>query len=287
MQLRLRSTRWSACFYCVRPVRRHRRRDSAASSKPAGCFRRYPGLFRGLRGCADSAACFGGREIEGIFAIARDWLNSLEWDVRHLLSLEERALSTAESDPRLLAELLELGSLALNGRGSRQLQSASWLPRLAWIPSGRRSLGTTGASTSLTAKPIELDALRHAFELLGSAPGCDRCRRPPGRCKDAVSTVGNHFAQPLRPRRSDGTLKRNWLPSVNRSRQVSVFATFESWIRAMPPCGLSPMLAPRFRPTSMRLVYPRPGGWGDLRRPALHSDHYSRFYHVLETIAAG
>jgi hypothetical protein len=105
---------------------------------------------------------------------------------------------------------------------------------------------------------------------------------------EVVSSVGNQFAQPVRPRGRDGQPKRAALAAVSRRRQVDVMEAFERWLGRygeLPvpeTCGLA--LRADFRevlaepPCELAAIY---------ADPPYTRDHYSRFYHVLETIAVG
>jgi len=104
-------------------------------------------------------------------------------------------------------------------------------------------------------------------------------------CSELVNTVGKHFAQPLRPRNRDGTVKRGLLGKIRRDRRVDPGPLFERWrtrYAALPRTGcpshtftgdVDAFLASWTRP--LGLVY---------ADPPYTRDHYSRYYHVLETI---
>jgi hypothetical protein len=101
-----------------------------------------------------------------------------------------------------------------------------------------------------------------------------------------VNTVGKHFAQPLRPRHKDGSIKRTLHGQVSRDRSKSTLDVFSeqlSRFRILEPTPFEHqsirsdfadhLLSERF---SGELVY---------ADPPYTRDHYSRFYHVLETLA--
>jgi hypothetical protein len=109
-----------------------------------------------------------------------------------------------------------------------------------------------------------------------------------GTASDLVSSVGNHFAQPVRPRTADGRLKRAALASVARRRQHDLAATYLTWsdrYRTLePPAFVGRAVRGDYRALlsapleSISVVY---------ADPPYTRDHYSRFYHVLETITLG
>jgi adenine-specific DNA methylase len=103
---------------------------------------------------------------------------------------------------------------------------------------------------------------------------------------DIVNTVGKHFAQPIKPRDSKGRPKRNLPKLVNRDRHFDVFNLFIEWgekYQIIPePKFLHKVLRKDFVdalsdiPADTTVVY---------ADPPYTRDHYSRFYHALETIA--
>lgn len=104
---------------------------------------------------------------------------------------------------------------------------------------------------------------------------------------DVVSTVGNQFAQPRRLRDRAGVVKPATVASVLSARALDVPSRFLSWVRRytglLPAnypweaktCGFDDAIQPGI---GIELVY---------ADPPYTRDHYSRFYHVLETIARG
>lgn len=102
---------------------------------------------------------------------------------------------------------------------------------------------------------------------------------------EIVNTVGKHFAQPIKPRNSEGKPKRNLIGKILRDRQISVMEVFSSWLAryrnlpatARPHCAIRADYADALARISrgVGVVY---------ADPPYTRDHYSRFYHVLETM---
>lgn len=105
---------------------------------------------------------------------------------------------------------------------------------------------------------------------------------------ELVSTVGNQFAQPIRPRLADRRPKTGMIASIARKRKQSVTATYEDWLKRyllIPPAHRShQVLREDFRSVMAKLPGDIAAIYAD---PPYTRDHYSRFYHVLETIALG
>jgi hypothetical protein len=104
---------------------------------------------------------------------------------------------------------------------------------------------------------------------------------------ECVTSVGNHFAQPVRPRDRDGHPKLSTLRAAARKRESDVFAHFAT--RVNEYAALS---RPRHDVEAVRADYRDFLATADgiavvYADPPYTRDHYSRFYHVLETIALG
>lgn len=102
---------------------------------------------------------------------------------------------------------------------------------------------------------------------------------------EIVNTIGKQFAQPIRPRKADGSPKGGLLKLVNRDRQKDVWDLFYIWFNRY--------LAYRQTHTGNRVqradykdvLRQLPSGIGAVYAdPPYTRDHYSRYYHVLETI---
>ncbi len=100
-----------------------------------------------------------------------------------------------------------------------------------------------------------------------------------------VNTVGKQFAQPLRPRNKSGSIKSNLANVVQKDRLISATANFSLWLEkysALPPAIGNPTIlrkdyleALTDQNLSFSVIY---------ADPPYTRDHYSRFYHVLETM---
>jgi len=105
---------------------------------------------------------------------------------------------------------------------------------------------------------------------------------------DLVTSVGNHFAQPIRPRTPSGFLKHKQLELIASSRQRSAIDVFAAKLSRF-----TTLAKPRFESFAIRSSFDEalqslPDHIGTIYAdPPYTRDHYSRFYHVLETIALG
>lgn len=102
---------------------------------------------------------------------------------------------------------------------------------------------------------------------------------------DVVSTVGNQFAQPIKPRDREGNPKTSLLNQAIRARSIDVRTGFRQWLTtylSIPDSGLQhSSVRADFRETLNTLPEDVGVIYAD---PPYTRDHYSRFYHVLETM---
>lgn len=101
-----------------------------------------------------------------------------------------------------------------------------------------------------------------------------------------VNTVGQHFAQPIQPRDKQGGIKSSMIKKSIQDRAKCVFKAFESRLLALasyiPPLNSCEAHAKHYiellsnLETDISVIY---------ADPPYTRDHYSRFYHVLETLS--
>lgn len=102
---------------------------------------------------------------------------------------------------------------------------------------------------------------------------------------DMVDTVGKHFAQPIKARDSKGKIKTTVYNKAVQDKTINAIKLYQEWLRkyiALPKgtfqnttmqCDYMQCL--NSLPDSVRTIY---------ADPPYTRDHYSRFYHVLETM---
>lgn len=103
---------------------------------------------------------------------------------------------------------------------------------------------------------------------------------------DIACTVGKHFAQPIKARDSKGKIKKLVYNKAIKDKTVDVTALFDEWLNkyvSLPKGKYNNtvlqgdyMECLKKLPDNIRTVY---------ADPPYTRDHYSRFYHVLETMA--
>lgn len=103
---------------------------------------------------------------------------------------------------------------------------------------------------------------------------------------DIVNTVGKQFAQPIKAYNKNGTPKKSILKTVNRDRMINALELYEKWanvyINHEKVAGNNQVLKMDYSdaldilPDDISVVY---------ADPPYTRYHYSRYYHVLETIS--
>ncbi len=102
---------------------------------------------------------------------------------------------------------------------------------------------------------------------------------------DIVNSVGKQFAQPIRPRKKNGDPKPKLIQQLSKDRSLCVFDKFQEWLEKYT--NQKQFMAGHevhcidYRnaldniPDDVKIVY---------ADPPYTRDHYSRFYHGLETL---
>jgi len=223
-----------------------------------------------------------------------DVAKQLKWCFQPLIDYERKCVEKAESgNAESLVELLEsepIGtwmpeneidsslSEAMSGVASRLSESQLWSSPNSTVS---RMFGGIYFSFS---QAVELDAL------------LIEANRNPGRvdtlvaaalstASNIVNTVGKQFAQPMRPRNKSGAIKSGLVNVFCKDRSLDVIAQYESWLRryaTLPKASGQPIIlqqdylsAINNYGSQLSVLY---------ADPPYTRDHYSRFYHVLETM---
>ena len=211
-----------------------------------------------------------------------------------LVELEAQVLAEArDGDLVGLATLLESGSM-VTSRPSPQAGDlgraiANCRSRLAGLPTGPISsmaLRHFGGVYFSYQQAAELDViLQYAHE----APNSDRSTLIAAALSTAseiVNTVGKHFAQPLRPRNKDGSIKRTLYAQASRDRYKDTFEIFIEQLSMYVLRGCASYSHQAIRSDFNEFINSQSFDahvvYAD---PPYTRDHYSRFYHVLETLA--
>ena len=221
---------------------------------------------------------------------------SLREALSDLVAYERACLRSSEAgDMEGLCDLMEHGSLlsaAAGGSASSEhlgtlVQEALARLRHLQLDEGAETVVTRhfGGTYFSWEQAIELDALLAEVHAIGPLSRDYYLAAVLAVASDAVNTIGKHFAQPVRPRDGEGRPKRHLVRQTVRDRSVDVLDSYRSWLDRLASL-------PRGSGThkSRRGDYRDVLADGRLQFDAVYADppytrdHYSRFYHVLETM---
>lgn len=210
-----------------------------------------------------------------------------------LLDFEEHAIQVALSKPRLLCDLVEHGSLltGTEARDSLALARREAISRIeSKLGADRSALMATryfGGVYFSYKQTLYIDCLLNAIAELPVA-WKDTCLAALlSTASSIVNTVGKQFAQPMRPRRSDGTIKTYLIPQMCRDRLQDPGEVFARWLsryRDLSQGRPHRVIRDDYRNVLSQLSDDVSVIYAD---PPYTRDHYSRFYHVLETLSLG
>jgi len=106
-----------------------------------------------------------------------------------------------------------------------------------------------------------------------------------GTASTLVNTVGKQFAQPIQPRNRSGIIKPGLAKTIYKDRSLQPFEAYRAWLRRYSDLPLA-----NGNHCAVRLDYLEglkqhgPECSVIYADPPYTRDHYSRFYHVLETM---
>lgn len=212
-----------------------------------------------------------------------------------LIKLEnEIALNAIRGDIEPLCELLELGNLA--SLSDNNLVVGSSLDDAVRETQARiESLELPGADTVCVrhfggqyfsyAQAVELDAIA---DLARDRRNSVLLAATLSTASHLVNSIGKQFAQPIRPRDKSGVPKRHVVKKIIAERGLSARSVFMSYLRQYEKLSVvrRDHMAVRadFREALAKPTLKPSVVYAD---PPYTRDHYSRFYHSLETIALG
>jgi hypothetical protein len=212
-----------------------------------------------------------------------------------LIKLEnEAALGAVRGDIEPLCHLLERGNLA--SLGDEELPAGSPLGDAMRAAQSRiEALALPGADTVCVrnfgghyfsyAQAAELDAIA---DLARDSRSSVLLAATLSTASHLVNSVGKQFAQPIRPRDKSGVPKRHVVKKIVAERRLSARSVFIDYLRQYEALAYirRDHMAVRadFREALAKPIFKPSVVYAD---PPYTRDHYSRFYHSLETIALG
>lgn len=219
-----------------------------------------------------------------------------------ILLYEKKAIADAGNNQlEALYDIIENGCLVAAERSRNETDQSELSAAIAETASLLRSQGLLQAPLTMVTRyfggsyfsyeqAVWIDAtLDVAFKYAGS----DLCLRDlllaatVSATSAIVNTVGKQFAQPLQVCNANGTLKRNLQGKILNDRAMSFIRQFENWLRIYTHRETTTLrnheilrmdyyeALEKLKASDVSVVY---------ADPPYTRYHYSRYYHVLETI---
>jgi adenine-specific DNA methylase len=208
-----------------------------------------------------------------------------------LIKLEEEAIEN--KDLQTLTDILEHGSVEVFNLKKKESPLAK---TLSLVSSNLDANGLTNEKSLISRyyggiffsyrQAVQIDIL---LDIINSKIYAE-CRNILlaallSTASDMVDTVGKHFAQPIKARGSNGMIKKTVYTKAVQDKTINAMKLYHEWLQkyiALP--------RGRFQNTTMQCDYMEclnnlPDNVRTIYAdPPYTRDHYSRFYHVLETM---
>lgn len=226
-----------------------------------------------------------------------DHFKILSWALEPLVNFEEKCLSMASTgDLEPLCDLLENGSLISFERSACHTTNSLLFVAIKDVESRLRKVQLIDSPSSLVTRyfggiyfaysqACQLDVLLEAVANLPASQRDTFLAAILSTASEIVNTVGKQFAQPLRPRSPSGKPKADLFELVSRDRSSKVMDLYKSWLKryvTVPKTGRAHMaIRQDYREALKNLKGEVKIVYAD---PPYTRDHYSRYYHVLETL---
>lgn len=236
--------------------------------------------------------------IEQFMCNALQKRDSLRTAFRALIDYESRCLGEFEKgDPTMLVELQESAPVA-TFRHSDQDNSAFATAhrKVAHLLAEAGLYNDT--STTVTRhfggvyfsfeQAVAMDAILFEARRAGVNARDTLIAAALSVASDLVNSIGKQFAQPIRPMTKQGTVKVPLIRAIAKDRATDALSIYARWLSAYSAL-------PKFLTETSAVC----GNYLDILKthgrgcsvvyadPPYTRDHYSRFYHVLETMALG
>lgn len=221
----------------------------------------------------------------------------LSWAFEPLSNIEAECLNVAaKGNLEPLCDFLENGSFIVFEHGACHTLSSSLIAAMKEVQARLFEVHLTDSPSTLVTRyfggiyftysqACQLDVLLEAVNNLKPEQRDTFLAAVLSTASEIVNTVGKQFAQPLRPRSPSGNPKPNLFELASRDRSSKVLDLYKNWLMryvTIPRTGRSHTAIRedyqevlKSLKNKVRIVY---------ADPPYTRDHYSRYYHVLETL---
>lgn len=211
---------------------------------------------------------------------------------------EEAAIQAALcGDPEPICDLLDHGTVLALELGAPMPEASSVIKPLKETLRRLKKLGLAGSADATAlryfggayfsyAQAGELDVLSRVIDSFGASRRDTLLAALLSTASEVVNTVGKQFAQPMRPRSKDGNPKQHLIAKITRDRAVAPATAYGRWLDRYAALLSSDRGHIAIRADYIDALECLKGDVSVVYAdPPYTRDHYSRFYHVLETMA--
>lgn len=233
--------------------------------------------------------------------IESDFSKSLDWVIKPISNFENSSIDKAlesKKNGEILCDIIENGSLVsyeilTKCNGSKNLKKKikdtyNRIEERQIEKSDLKVLRYFGGIYFSYSQSMKIDSILKQLKFIDPIYRDFFLASLLSTVSEIVNTVGKQFAQPIRPRNSSGEIKPSLGKIVNRDRTLDVIEVYRKWVEKYSKIKITKFhntiikddysSALDLLPIDTKVVY---------ADPPYTRDHYSRFYHVLETISIG
>lgn len=214
--------------------------------------------------------------------------------VAPLISFEESAIaSSLEGQTADLVDLVESPPLVIDGAEivNKRLARARSAARAALVKVGLWNCADSTVSSYFGGtyfsfrQSAALDAILSYGHASESSAKDTLLAAALSTASSLVNTVGKQFAQPVRPREKSGHIKNNLGKAVHRDRSLDAGQTYLNWMRRYSELPKTHHRHETLKMSFEEALESQGNAFSVVYAdPPYTRDHYSRFYHVLETM---
>ncbi|MGB7912475.1 MAG: DNA adenine methylase [Desulfobaccales bacterium] len=230
-------------------------------------------------------------------ALSSEHARRLSWAIEPMVSYEASCRHQAEiGNVEPLCQLFEYASIISFEHGAGHFKDAVLSSALNETVSRLRKASLVDTPSAMTTRYFggiyfsylqasQIDMLLEAVSSLSLSERDIFLAAVLSTASEVVNTVGKQFAQPIRPRFADGRPKPNLYKRFTRDRTIDATDAFTTWIArylaVQPSVREHRVIRSDYADALDNMEGQVSVVYAD---PPYTRDHYSRYYHVLETL---
>lgn len=223
--------------------------------------------------------------------------NDLIWAMQELINYEKECINMAlENNPMPLCELVEKGSILRIEEGYDEKLSDDLKHILIKTIEKLKKVGLyKNKDAQITRlfggiyfsyyQSVQLDSITYMIEKEDNNFKDILMAAVLSTASDIVNTVGKQFAQPIKAFTKEGKPKKNIVKFVKKDRDIDVMDTFETWVKLYKNQEKSKYKNEVYKMDYLKALDKVKNVSVVYADPPYTRYHYSRYYHVLETIS--